>query len=158
MSTSTLTNDIPDTKLESANSAWARPAEFDEFDYVPVSPWGPIAIVLGIASLTGFTNSLFGLGLALVGVVLGIAAFFRIRAAAGAAKGAWMAVVGTLMSVLCLTFGSMKLANAYETECPEGFKRVNFPKDISAHEFVYYGGVRRLHPAVAPLIDQKVFL
>ena len=158
MSSTTLTEDIPDTKPQTANSAWAKPAEFDEFDYIPVSPWGPVAMVLGIASLTGFTNSLFGLGLAAMGVIIGIAAVFRIRAASGAAKGTWMAVVGALMSVVCMTFGSMKLANAYETECPEGFKRVNFPKEISAHQFVYYGGLRRLHPKVAPLIGEKVFL
>ncbi|APZ95407.1 hypothetical protein [Fuerstiella marisgermanici] len=158
MSSTMLTDDIAKTELKTENSAWAKPAEFDEFDYVPVSPWGPVAIVLGIASLTGFTNSVFGLVIAAMGVVIGISAVFRVRAAAGAAKGTWMAVVGTLASVLCLTFGSMKLVNAYETECPPGFKRVNFPNEISAHEFVYYGGLRRLHPKVAPLIGEKVFL
>ncbi|MCA9051241.1 MAG: hypothetical protein KDA89_21035, partial [Planctomycetaceae bacterium] len=46
----------------------------------------------------------------------------------------------------------------YRTECPEGYLRVNFPNEISKREFIYMGNARRLHPEVAPLIGQKVFL
>ena len=63
-----------------------------------------------------------------------------------------------ILSFLCLVAGSMKLSHAYQTECPDGYQRVNFPNEISAHEFIYYGKSRRLHPKVAPLIEQKVFL
>ena len=62
------------------------------------------------------------------------------------------------MSILCLSLGSVKLANAYENECPEGFRRTNFPNEISKHEFVYYGNRRRLSPEVAPLVGEKLFL
>ena len=161
MSQSTLSppmTDLAERITKSANSSWANDSEFDKFDYTPVSPWGPVALVLGIASLTGLTNSLFGLCIAFFGVVLGIAAVVRIRSADGTMKGTSFAVSGFTLSLLCLTLGSVKLSNAYQTECPEGFQRVNFPNDISAHEFVYYGGRRRLAPEVAPLIGQKLFL
>ena len=50
-----------------ADSGWANESGNDEFDYVPVSPFGPVALVLGLCSLTGLTNSVFGLVLALIG-------------------------------------------------------------------------------------------
>lgn len=161
MSQSTLTppmTDFANSMSESSNSSWANDVEFDEFDYTPVSPWGPVALVLGIASLTGLTNSVFGLCIALVGVVLGIAAIFRIRSNGSQVKGTGFAAVGLVMSVLCLTLGSVKLVHAYENECPEGFRRTNFPNEISKHEFIYYGSRRRLSPEVAPLIGEKLFL
>ncbi len=142
-----------------AGSGWADNAGSDDFSYVPVSPWGPIAMVFGIASLTGLMNSVFGLVLALFGVIIGLAAFIRIRGSAGAFRGKGFAVSGMTMAFLCLVLGSFKLSHAYQTECPEGYMRVNFPKEISAKEFVYYsGGVRRLHGDVIPFIEQKVFL
>lgn len=141
-----------------ADSGWENQSEKDEFDYVPVSPFGPIALVLGLCSLTGLMNSVFGLVIALIGGIFGIIALFRIRADRGATKGSGFAGIGMLLSFACLIGGSMKLSHAYQTECPEGYIRVSFPNEISAHEFVYYGGNRRLHPDVAPLIEQKVFL
>ena len=96
--------------------------------------------------------------IAFVGVILGIAAIVRIRGTAGTVKGTGFAICGLVLSVLCLSLGSVKLAHAYENECPEGFQRVNFPRDISEHQFVYYGNRRRLSPMVAPLIGQKLFL
>lgn len=161
MSQSTLSppmTDFANTMSESLNSSWANDAEFDEFDYTPVSPWGPVALVLGIASLTGLTNSVFGLCVAFAGVVLGIAALAKIRSNGPGIKGIGFAATGLTLSVLCLSLGSVKLVHAYENECPEGYLRVNFPTEISKHEFVYYAGSRRLSPAVAPLIGQKVFL
>lgn len=150
--------DLTDTMSETADSAWANQAGNDEFDYTPVSPWGPIALVMGLSSLTGLMNSVFGLCLAFIGVLIGIAAVIRIRAEQGAVKGSGFAVSGMILSALCLVLGSAKLSHAYQTECPEGYIRVNFPKEISDRQFVYFGGNRRLHQDVAPLIGQKVFL
>ena len=150
-------NSVSGTTSESANSSWANQGDPDEFDYTPVSPWGPVALVLGIGSLTGFFG-IFGLGLAVVGVFIGFAAIVRIRSGGGLVKGTGFAITGLILSILCLSLGSMKMAHAYQTECPPEFLRVNFPNDISDWQFAYYGGVRRLHPKVAPLIGQKVFL
>lgn len=158
MSSSVVSSEVAGSIANSDHSEWGNKTEFDDLNYTPVSPWGPIAMVLGVCSLTGLTNSVFGLGLAAVGVIVGIAAIYRIRSAEGTFKGSQLAVGGAILSVLCLTLGSAKLAYAVQTECPEGYLRVNFPKEISDRQFVYYGGMRRLHPDVAPLIGQKVFL
>ncbi|MDG1897187.1 MAG: hypothetical protein P8J37_20005 [Fuerstiella sp.] len=150
-------NSVSETASETANSSWAKQGDPDEFDYIPVSPWGPVALVLGIGSLTGFFG-IFGLGLAVVGVCVGFAAIFKIGSGGPMVKGTGFAIAGLILSILCLSLGSLKMAHAYQTECPPGFQRVNFPNDISDWQFSYYGGVRRLHPMVAPLIGQKVFL
>lgn len=158
MSTPSIATEATGSIRKSDDSEWGTGSDFDDVNYTPVSPWGPVALVLGIASLTGLTNSVFGLGLAAVGVVVGIAAVFLIRSMAGTYKGVGFAAAGAGLSLVCLVLGSFKLSHAYETECREGYRRTNFPKEISDRQFVYYGGVRRLHPDVAPLIGQKVFL
>lgn len=144
-------------QVESSVKSWGNSHESDDFDYIPVSPWGPIALVVGVVSLSGFYG-MFGLGVAAVGVILGIVAVLRIREGAGTVKGTWFAVLGLVISTLCLTLGSAKMAYAYSTECPEGFRRVNFPREIAEKQFVYIGATRKLHPDVAPLIGTKVFL
>lgn len=127
------------------------------FDYVPVSPWGPIALVLGLMSLSAFLG-LFGIILAFSASLIALISVFRIRAEAGLVKGAWMAVCGLVLAVSSVSAGSAKMAWDYAHECPEGYARVNFPNDIAAKQFIYLGSIRRLHPDVAPLVDQKVFL
>lgn len=151
------TSKLAGTMSETTNSTWASDTDYDEFGYTPVSPWGPVALVLGIASLTAFTG-IFGIGLAVVGVVVGIAAVMRIHSAGGMVKGKGFAVAGTILSIVCVGLGSAKMARAYENECPPGYARVNFPNEISKKEFVYFGGARRIHPDVAPLIGTQVYL
>lgn len=158
MSNPVLELSRPEALLQqSAQSGWGGSGELDDFDYIPVSPWGPIALAFGVLSLTGFFG-MFGLYVSVAGVFLGGTAVARIRAAEGTVKGGWFAVLGLVLSVVCLTLGSAKMAYAYSTECPEGFRRVNFPNDIADKQFVYVGAQRKLHPDVAPLIGQKVFL
>lgn len=152
--------ELPRSEAPVANSlqsSWGTGSDSDDFDYIPVSPWGPIALSVGVLSLTGLVG-MFGLYVACAGVVLGMTAVSRIRAAQGTVKGGWFAVLGTLLSAICLVLGSARMAYAYSTECPEGFLRVNFPNDISEKQFVYLGMMRKLHPDVAPLIGKQVFL
>lgn len=141
---------------DSAEPDWRVGSEVDDFNYTPVSPWGPIALVLGILSLTGFYG-MFGLYIALTGTILGGVAVRQIRAARGTLKGGAFAWIGMVLSVLSLTLGTAKMAHAYSVECPEGFQRVNFPNDISAKQFVYLPR-RQLHPDVAPLVGKPIFL
>lgn len=142
---------------QNTNTAWGNSSDFDEFEYVPVSPWGPIALVMGAFSFSGFFG-LYGLIVAAFGVAVGITAVLRIRSEAGPIKGLSFAFVGAILSALCLSLGTAKMAYAYSTECPEGFQRVNFPREIAAKQFVYIGSMRKLHPDVVPLIGEKVFL
>jgi hypothetical protein len=137
-------------------AGWSSTGE-NTFDYVPVSPWGPIALILGVMSLSGFVG-LFGLIVALASSIVGVVAIARIRAESGFVKGRWMAVTGIVLSFASLTLGSTKMAWDYSTECPDGYTRVSFPKDIAAKQFIYLGSMRKLHPEVARFVHEKVFL
>lgn len=137
--------------------AWGESSEGEDFDYIPISPWAPIALSLGLLGLTGFIG-IFGLYVAFFGIFIGIAAITRIRASAGSVKGTGMAALGLVMSLASFTLGSAKMAHAYSTEVPEGFARVTFPKDIADKQFVFVNGHRKLHPDVATLVGQKVYL
>lgn len=145
------------TAVESDQRAsWASDVG-EDFDYIPISPWAPLALCLGLLSLTGFIG-LFGLYVAAFGIFIGLAAFFRIRAAAGSVKGTGMAAIGLVLSVASLVLGTAKMAHAYSTEVPDGYLRVNFPKEIAEKQFYYVGGKRKLDPDVAKLVGQKVYL
>lgn len=144
-------------ETETRHSGWASDSQTDDFDYTPVSPWGPIALALGLAALTAFL-SVFGIGLSVVGILVGIAAILRIRSEQGAVKGLSFALLGLALSVGSCGLGTAKMVHLYNTEVPDGYRRVNFPMDISDKQFVFYGGARRLHPDVAPLIGEKVYL
>lgn len=137
--------------------AWGEASDGDDFDYIPVSPWAPISLCLGLLGLTGFIG-VFGLYVAFFGIFIGIAAISRIRASAGSVKGTGIAAVGLILSVLSFSLGSAKMAHAYSTEVPDGFQRVNFPREIAEKQFVTVNGFRKLHPDVASLMGKKVYL
>ncbi len=147
--------------LENVNEvragSWGNSSEFDDFDYVPVSPWGPISLIFGVISIAGYFG-MFGLYVAFMGVILSVLALFRLKALAGMVKGRPMAIMGLLLSSTSLVFGSSLMVHNYRIECPEGYLRVNFPRDISEKQFIYFGNFRKLHPDVVPLVGQKVFL
>lgn len=161
---STSPTRAPDGDLVSSSNsdkpsigAWGESSEGEDFDYIPISPWAPIALSLGLLGLTGFIG-IFGLYVAFFGIFIGIAAITRIRASAGSVKGTGMAAIGLVLSLASFALGSAKMAHAYSTEVPEGFARVTFPKDIADKQFVYINGHRKLHPDVASLVGQKVYL
>lgn len=143
---------------ETVKTGWSKQAGSDDFQYTSMSPWAPVAFVLGIASLTALTNSVFGLVLAFFAIVISMVAVIRIRSESDIYRGFAIALCGLLLSITCLVAGSWKLHYAYHHEVPEGYLRVNFPNEISEHKFVYFGKTRRLHEKVAPLVGQKLFL
>lgn len=146
-------NDAP----TSEDFGWGADAESVDFNYTPVSPWGTIAVVLAILGLTAFLG-LFGIAVAAAAAIVSVAAIVRIRGERGMVRGMLPAGVGLLLSVSSVTGGIASQVYHYNHEVPEGYLRVNFPEEISARQFVYYGGQRRLHPEVAELIGEKVFL
>ncbi|MCA9059599.1 MAG: hypothetical protein KDA85_13925, partial [Planctomycetaceae bacterium] len=66
--------------------AWGTSAEVSDFDFTPMSPWGPIALILGLASTSAFLGT-FGMMLAGFSTLIGLAAVSRIRASAGMYRG-----------------------------------------------------------------------
>lgn len=148
---------ISDTKL-SEDFGWGESSQSASFSYIPVSPWGSVAILLGICGLTAFLG-LFGIFVAGIAVIVSIAAILRIRGEHGMVRGMLLAALGLVLSLAGVSGGIASQIYHYNHEVPEGYLRVNFPEEISAREFQYFqGGQRRLHPEVAKLVGQKLFL
>ena len=145
-------------KQLSGKSGWGDDVQSADFSYKPVSPWGMVAIVLGLCGLTAFLG-VFGIALAALGLVVSVAAIVRIRGEMEMVRGMLMAVLALLLSVTCVSGGIVSQIYHYNHEVPEGFQRVSFPEEISARQFLYYGGgQRRLHPEVAKLVGKKIFV
>ncbi|MCH2202363.1 MAG: DUF3299 domain-containing protein [Fuerstiella sp.] len=144
--------------IDSGNCGWGTDSHSADFSYTPISPWGSVATVLGICGLTAFLG-LFGIFIAGAAVIVSIAAILRIRGAHGMVRGMLMAALGLVLSLASVSGGIASQIYHYNHEVPEGYKRVNFPEEISARQFRYFeNGQRRLHPEVAKLVGQKVFL
>ena len=141
----------------SSSVSWGTTSDGEDLDYVPVSPWAPISLCMGLLGLTGFIGY-FGLYVAFFGIFVGIGAINQIRSSGGFVKGTWMATVGLVLSICSFGLGSAKMSYDYKHEVPEGYQRVNFPKDVAEKQFVFLGGHRKLHPDVAGLIGKKVYL
>ncbi len=146
-------NELSDTKV----IGWGSESDVADIDYVPVSPWAPIALCMGLLGLTGFIGY-FGLYVAFFGIFVGIGAISQIRSSGGFVKGTWMAALGLVLSICSFSLGSAKMSYDYQHEVPEGYQRVNFPKDVAEKQFVFYGGRRKLDPSVAALVGKKVYL
>jgi len=136
---------------------WGSESDGAEIDYVPVSPWAPIALCMGLLGLTGFIGY-FGLYVAFFGIFIGIGAIIQIRSSGGFVKGTWMATLGLMLSICSFSLGAAKMSYDYKHEVPEGYLRVHFPKDVAEKQFVFYNGRRKLHPDVSSLIGKKVYL
>ncbi|MEJ7592462.1 MAG: hypothetical protein WKF77_13000 [Planctomycetaceae bacterium] len=136
---------------------WGTTSDGEDLDYVPVSPWAPIALCMGLLGLTGFIG-IFGLYVAFFGIFVSVGAVKQIRSSAGFVKGTWMATLGLVLSISSFCLGSAKMSYEYQHEVPEGYQRVNFQKDVAEKQFVFNGGYRKLDPEVAAVIGKKVYL
>jgi hypothetical protein len=136
---------------------WGLESEGADIDYIPISPWAPIAMSVGLLGLTGFFGY-FGLYIAFFGIFVGIGAISQIRSSGGFVKGTWMAATGLVLSICSFGLGSAKMSYEYKHEVPEGYQRVNFQKDVAEKQFVFFGGRRKLDPTVAALVGKKVYL
>ena len=72
----------------------------------------------------------------------------------------WLAVAGLLLSFVCFTTSGGLWAYGYQTEVPEGFRRLNFMNDISRKGFrrCSKGKADIFNPDVKALDGQKVFI
>ncbi|WP_166825420.1 hypothetical protein [Thalassoroseus pseudoceratinae] len=133
----------------------------DEFEYRPMSLWASVTLFLGVCSLAGLV-SLTGLMIGVATVLVGCFAVYRIRRAKGELSGIPLTVAGMVLAVGFTSVGATFQYQDYVNELPPGYKRVNFPKDISAKEFVLRRDGEQaywsLHPEVEPLVDEKIFI
>ena len=128
-----------------------------DFNYQPVPPLAPAAMVLGICSAIGLISE-FALIFGIIGTILGAVCIVRIRRARGELGGKWLALSGFALSFLFLASGSTLHAYNFATEVPEGHRRVNFYSDISQKGLVVEDGTTQLHPDIRALDGQKIFL
>lgn len=128
-----------------------------EFDYKPVPLLAPVSFFFAMTSgLALYTE--IALPLCVFAFVLAWFARRTIKRAEGELGGGRLTGVALVASLLFFIGGIGTFAYAYSTEVPPGYLRVNFPRDISAKQFVYRNGVRELHPDVAPLDGKKIYI
>ena len=131
----------------------APPADAAEtFSYRPVPISAPVSLVLGVIGLSGFLawQCLF---LAAAGVVVGLIAWLTTRSEAYA--GRWLAVGGLCLTLAALVGGTVAHVVAYQTEVPEGHRRLNFTEDVAEKAIAPAGGYS---PQIEALDGEKVFL
>ncbi len=134
------------------------PAVSGEFDYTPLSPLAPISLLLGIAGLSAFLG-FYGIFIALIALVFSWVTLRRIRQSEGAIGGVLFARIGLVLSSIAFVAGTAMFSVAYATECPEGYERVNFPRQISGPMFQFDElGRRQIHEDVVPLLDRPIFI
>jgi hypothetical protein len=129
----------------------------NEFDYKPVPVLAPVTLVVGLLASVSLLTEL-ALPLALFGLITGTICLRQIRKSDGEFGGKWVTRSGVLLSGLFLVSGTGLHTHAYATEVPEGYLRVNFPREISKRGFEVKDGRLALHPEVANFVDKKVFL
>lgn len=131
--------------------------EYDAFDYRPMPILAPVAGVFAVCSLIAYLG-LFGIGLAIVGVFVGLLAMLVIKRSGGALSGMWLATLGALLCLVNAAGGIGLQVYHYQHEVPEGFARVNFTEQISKQGFEERDGAQRVPAAVEALVGQPVFL
>ena len=131
--------------------------EQSAFDYRPVPALAAASLFVGIASFLALVG-MYGLLIALLGVLLSTAAIIQVRRAKGELSGDKLAMIGLALSATFLFTGSYFLYSDYVSELPPGYERVNFPQEIAAKEFVVTDGRLALHPDVERFRDQKIYV
>lgn len=143
---------------ETLQSEPAGQSASNEFDYRPLSPLGPIALLLGLGALCAFAG-FYGIFVAAIAFIVAAVATRSIKKSDGEVGGLALARVGLVLSLVSLVGGVLLFNYNYATECPEGYERVNFPRQIAAKMFkLSPRGDRVIPEDVTPLLDRKIFL
>jgi len=128
-----------------------------DYDYRPVPTLVPVALFCGLASLTSFIF-LSAIVIGVAGQVISLVALRRIRQSDGTLTGTGLALAALGLSIVIPMGGVAFQMYEYHDELPEGYRRVHFPAEISAKEFVIKDGKRELHQDVKPLDGQAIFV
>lgn len=128
-----------------------------DLEYKPLTPLAPVSLVLGICSAAALLG-LIGVAIAVISLIVGVVALWRILRSNGELSGKALAIIGLVLSLTFTVSGGALQAYSFATEVPEGFARINFTQDISRKEFVYERGIWSLHPDVKALEGSKIFI
>ena len=148
---------VADSHMMTGSPVVAQDLQAAEFDYRPTPVIVPIAVALGVlssSSLLGVVGILIGL----IGTVVGVLAAVKVYRSAGMYSGKWAALLALLLSGFFTVFGIGSQVHAFNTEVPEGYRRVSFSQEISAKGFLVNEGRMVLHPEVEQLLEEPIFL
>ena len=125
----------------------------DEVDYRALSAPAVASLVAGVLSCTAFLGWMMG-AIPLVGILLGVAAIWRIRQQPESLTGTRLAWTGIALSILFWASGAGWLTYEYAHEVPEGYVRITY-----AELQPEGGGASDAVPTSAKQLDgQRVFI
>ncbi len=143
--------------IDETTPAVQEPRQREEFTYKPVPPLAPVTMVIATCAVSSLV-SIFGIALALAGVVTGFLCMTQILRSRGELGGKILTLIGLTLSVSLLVGGSSLHAYIYATEVPEGFRRISFLHDVSEKAPILEAGVVKVHPDVNEMNGKKVFI
>jgi hypothetical protein len=100
-------------------------SEPQEFPYRAISTTAIASVICGVVSLLGFFVWAI-LALALLGMILGVAGYLKIKRFPQEFAGRSLAMTGFVLNVLVILGGVSLHTFVYLTEVPEGYTRVHF--------------------------------
>lgn len=131
--------------------------EQDQFQYRPMPALVAVSLGFTCLSLLSLMSELL-LVVPLVGVLIAFIAYYQISRSHGDLAGGPIALTTLgIMLAMFVGFGAMHL-HSYTSEVPEGASRVSFVSDIAAKGFQVVGQQRTVHPDVAKLAGQTIYL
>ncbi|MBL4883186.1 MAG: hypothetical protein JKY95_01450 [Planctomycetaceae bacterium] len=138
------------------NTIVAQDLQSGEFNYRPTPVLVPVGLALAIVSSSALLGAV-GIVIAIIAVCVSLSSLLVIARSDGMYSGRVMSVVALAISFTFATLGTVSQVHAFNTEVPDGYRRVSFARDISSKGFVFENGQYALHPDVAAMIDQKIF-
>jgi len=145
------------SSIASDNTLQYQDFQSNEFDYRPTPVIVPVAIVLALVSASSLLG-VVGIIIAFLGMIVSLFAVNLVVRSDGAYSGKWPALIALVLSFGFGIAGVGSQIYAYSTEVPEGYRRTSFSQEISAKGFAVHEGQMALHPDVARLMDQQIFL
>jgi hypothetical protein len=139
------------------------PSEARDFEYRSVSTAAIASVVFGVLSLViflagrdSFEASLMLAPLPIIGLVMGLRGWSRVRRNPDQFTGHKLALAGSLLSIVCLVGGLSFSGYVYATEVWPGYVRTSF-ENLRPDEVEERGG-KVVPPEVMALDGKKVFI
>lgn len=154
------TIEMPESALEQspAPEPLRRPYDLEgDFSYHPVPVLAAAGLVVSLISSIAIFVWL-ALPLCLVGFLLSTLGLWMIRRSKGAYGGTKVAISGMVFAMLFFVGGIAFQIYAFQTEVPEGYQRKSFVADIADKLPLPKGLSFEIHPDVAALDGQRVFI
>ncbi len=157
-----MSTGVVDEKKDAIAESSRQPAQageggLNEFSYRPVPVVAALGLILALISSAALFLWLV-LPLCLLALLVSAVGFWVIRRSLGSYGGTGVALSGMFLATVFFVGGIAFQVYAYQTEVPQGYKRISFVKDISEKGMNFENGFVSPPPDVAAFDGQKVFL